>query len=75
MDLKIRFGIKFCSRYSFPEVCAPENHGRTIVARVQFGVKAGGAQELPKKGRRNLAWQLLLEPGPPTRVLLVILEC
>ena len=22
MDLKIRFGVKFCSRYTFPEVCA-----------------------------------------------------
>ena len=26
MDLKIRFGIKFCSRFTFPEVCTTQNH-------------------------------------------------
>ena len=25
-DFKIGFGVKFCSRYTFPEVCTPENH-------------------------------------------------
>ena len=25
-DFKIGFGVKCCSRYTFPEVCTPENH-------------------------------------------------
>ena len=34
-DLKIRFGVKFCSRYTRPEVCATKNHENS--APVGFG--------------------------------------
>ena len=30
MDLKIRFGIKFCLRYTLPEVCTIKNYAKTI---------------------------------------------
>ena len=30
MDLKIRFSVKFCSRYTFPEVCATKNHENDV---------------------------------------------
>ena len=32
-DLKIRFGVKFCSRYTYPEVCATENDAVQVSVR------------------------------------------
>ena len=29
-DVKIRFCVKFCSRYSFPEVCMTKNHAKML---------------------------------------------
>ena len=33
LDLKIRFGIKFCSRCTYPEVCATKNREKKDQAR------------------------------------------
>ena len=35
MDVKIRFFVKFCSRYTYPEVCTTKNHEN----RGQMGIK------------------------------------
>ena len=30
-DLKIEFGVKFCFRYTYPEVCTTKNHEKTFI--------------------------------------------
>ena len=33
-DLKIRFGIKICSRYTYLEVCTTKNHENMVDAKL-----------------------------------------
>ena len=33
-DLKIEFGVKFCFRYTYPEVCTTKNHQQNIHKRI-----------------------------------------
>ena len=69
MDVTIKFGIKFCSRYSFPEVCTTKNGDNLVgwaaqVANVGLLGRQWGPQWLQKEGWPALARQVLSERGP-----------
>ena len=52
-DLKIRFSAKFCSRYSFPEVCTIKTHAKTIGRGGKSGNFLGLAVTLGKRPNKG----------------------
>ena len=44
MHLKINFRVKFCSRYTHPEVCATKNHEQNSLCRQTWPLRAPSAR-------------------------------